>query len=85
MKYDNFNDRHYWKHALTQEIQFEEPRLETMIGGTYITFQPSEDEKPIKSLDLISKRLHTALDKEHLNAATSLLRKRRQILLEKQI
>ncbi len=82
MKYDNFNDRQFWQHSLTQEIRLKAPTIETIIESASWSFPPTDKEQSLESLDYIRKRVNNTLDKERLNAAISVLRKRKKYLLE---
>lgn len=83
MKYDNFNDRQFWQHSLTREIQLKAPTIETIIETASWSFPPTDKKQSSESLDHIRERVNNALDKERLNAAISVLSKRKKYLLEK--
>ena len=79
-KYDHFNDKTFWQHALTNDIKWKEPTIEFIIENASWSFPPTEPKQPKETIDMMRNRANSGLDKESLTAATNILKRRKEAL-----
>ena len=75
-KWDKFRDIPYWQHSLTFETIWQEPSLEFIIEHSKWSFPPKTPEQTTNLIDAKNEAT-SRLDKEALNAAMNILKKRK--------
>ena len=81
-KWDNFRDIPFWQHHLTSEITWDEPTTEDILNNSQWSFPPKKMDT-VYDLESVSKKAHSSREKETLEAATRILKRRRDALLKK--